>query len=175
MYHHRMPNSDVADKKSMPVSLYQNCECLNLEEIFNNPKVPNTGIAILDLEKCVLGNGEKKCHLCHFFETKPSYAKKLYMHVRLFTCIEQGYSFDPAQKLYSTIVSDIPQQPFLCVLPKKLKGSYGYQIKEVLQKAGVVCYIPRKSRTTFQLCTVNATRANWEAITRQLEYCNMPR
>jgi len=151
----------------MPNPLCHSCRCLDLEQIFNNMTIPKTGIEILEIGKRTLSKRKAVCDLCRFFhQLGPDYTKNFTLHVRLFTCIEQGNHYDSVQKIFTKVVLDVSQQPFFCVLCKHAKLSYDYTIEGEIKGAGIGCYIPHGSPTTFQLCSVNAASINWEAITR---------
>jgi hypothetical protein len=155
----------------MPNPLCQNCRCLDFEQIFNNTRIPKTGIEILEVGERALSKRKAVCNLCRFFhQLRPDYTKNFTLHVRLFTCIEEGYHYDSVQKTYSKVISDVPQQPFFCVLRKHARLSYDYNVEGEVKSAGIGCYIPHGSPTTFQLSSVDAASVNWEAITCQLEH-----
>ncbi|KAN0093493.1 heterokaryon incompatibility domain containing protein [Hyaloscypha variabilis] len=157
----------------MPNPLCQNCRCLDFEQIFNNTRIPKTGIEILEVGKRALSKRKAVCNMCRFFhQLRPDYTKNFTLHVRLFTCVEEGYHYDSVQKTYSKVISDVPQQPFFCVLRKHARLSYDYNVEGEVKSAGIGCYIPHGSPTTFQLSSVDAASINWEAITCQLEHCS---
>ena len=128
---------------------------------------------IVEVGKRITSKRKNVCDLCSFFsQLGPSYAKNFTLHVRLLACLETGYHYDSSRKTYSKVISDIPQQPFYCVLRKDARLSYNYSIEGEVKGAGVACYTPVESPTAFQLCPVDAVSANWEAVTRQLEFCS---
>lgn len=153
--------------------LCQDCQCLDFEQLFANTQVPTMGLEIIDVGKRFASERKNDCNLCRFFrQLGPSYPRNLTLHVRLLACLEQNYDYDSSRRTYSEVISDIPQQPFFCVLRKNARLSYDYTIEGEVKGAGVTCYASAESPTAFQLCPVDAASANWKAITRQLESCS---
>lgn len=159
----------------MSQSLCHICQCrrLDFDDILDNTTIPGTGIEILGIGKHIKTKREAICNLCRFFHLLgPTYKHDFTQHVRLFNCIEQDCRYDPVQKRYARIVSDIPQQPFFCVLRKNARLSYNHNIEGEVKSAGIACYRSHESPAAFQLCSVNAASADWEAITSQLDHCD---
>lgn len=152
--------------------LCRSCQCLDFEQIVNT-QIPTTGIEIVHIGKRGTSKRKEACNLCRFFhQLGPSYTKNFTQHLRLFTGIDQGFRRDSIHEAYSKVVSPIPRHPFFSVLRKNARLSYDYNVEGEVSSAGVTCYIPHESATTFQLCSVNATSANWNMIAHQLDYCS---
>lgn len=143
-----------ANLSKMSDLLCQSCRCLDFEQIFNNTKIPKTGIEIVEIGKRLVAERKAVCNLCRFFhQIRLDYPKNYTQHVRLFTCIEQGYRYDSVHNKHSKVVPETPRQPFLCVLRKSAKLSYDYNVEGEVKSAGIACYVPRQSPTAFQLCS----------------------
>lgn len=155
--------------------LCQGCQGLDFQQLVNNTEIPMTGVEIVEVGKRSMRRRKKYCNLCHFFrQLGPDYAKNYTLHVRLFTCIMQGYLSigGPLGNTNAEARSDVPLQPFFCVIRKNARLTYDSNVESEIKAAGIACYTPREGITAFQLCAVDSMSVNWEAIKRQLEFCS---